>query len=75
MKKTTVYFSEETGIALKELGRRTGRRQADLIRDAVGEYLARQDRPLPRTMGIYASGEVTSNDVEDWLVENWKPDW
>jgi len=75
MEKTTVYLPHELRVALRDLGRRTGRPQAEVIRDALTQYVAQQERPLPRTIGIYASGEVTSDSVEDWLAENWKPDW
>lgn len=75
MKKTTVYFSDETSVALKELGRRMGRAQADLIRAAVDEYIARQERPWPTSFGMANSGKVSGAESEDWLKEHWKRDW
>jgi hypothetical protein len=74
MEKTTIYLPAELRVALRDLGRRTGRPQAEIIRDAVFEYMNRQERPLPRSIGIVSSGKVQSTDVEDWLEENWKPD-
>jgi plasmid stability protein len=44
--KTTVYLDEEIRLALRAAARRSGRAQAELIREALTEYLARQDRPI-----------------------------
>lgn len=56
MIKTTVYFDEETALALRQLATVAGRSQAELIRDAVALYVDQATRPLPRGIGGYHSG-------------------
>lgn len=75
MEKTTIYLPIDLRMALKETARRTGRPQAELVRDAISVYVAHHKRPRLRSIGIVASGEISATDVEDWLEENWKPDW
>jgi metal-responsive CopG/Arc/MetJ family transcriptional regulator len=75
MNKTTVYLPTELQGALRDVARRTGRSQAEVIRDAIAAYVAVEERPWPRSFGSAANGEVSAADLEDWLAENWKPDW
>lgn len=56
MRKTTVYFDEETALLLRQLANAAGRSQAELIRDAVTRYVGQAARPLPRGVGAYNSG-------------------
>jgi hypothetical protein len=70
MKKTTVYFDDVTQRRLIELSRRRRRSQAALIRDAVEDMIANDDRPprVPRPLG--ASGHSdTSQRVDEILDE------
>jgi hypothetical protein len=71
MEKTTLYLPAELQRALREEGRRSGRAQAELIREALGEYLARRPRPQPRSIGVVASGTVTGRGSEAWLRREW----
>lgn len=71
MEKTTLYLPPELRRALREQGRRSGRAQAELIREALGEYLARRPRPQPRSIGVVASGKVTGRNSEAWLRREW----
>jgi hypothetical protein len=74
MQKTTLYLSDEQHAALKYLARRTSRRRADLIREAVDDYLSRQPRQMPRSIGIISDPNLRAVDIDDWLKENWHPD-
>jgi predicted transcriptional regulator len=57
MEKTTMYLTEELQRDLKALAKRTGRPQADLIREALGEYIERsRTSKLPSWVGIAAVG-------------------
>ena len=56
MVKTTVYFSEETALALRQLASARGRSQAELIREAVAQYVGQATRPQPKGIGAYRSG-------------------
>ena len=35
----------------------------------------RKRRPYPRTVGMVSDGTIPSDQVEDYLKANWKPDW
>jgi hypothetical protein len=55
--KTTVYLDAADYRRLKALARSQGRSAAELIREAVAEYVrARPDGPLPRSLGMGRSG-------------------
>lgn len=72
MEKTTLYLSGELQRSLRELARRTGRRQADLIREALTEYVGRVERPWPRSIGAAADGSLDAADGERWLRDEWE---
>lgn len=71
MDKTTLYVSPETRRALQEESRRSGRAQAELIREALKEYLEKRPRPLPGSIGILASGKMTGRTSAAWLRREW----
>lgn len=71
MEKTTLYLSAETQRDLREEARRSGRAQAELIREALSAYLAKRPRPLPRSVGIAADGKVTGRRSEAWIRREW----
>lgn len=75
MDKTTIYLPCALHADLKAIARRTGRPQAAIIREALATYVAQQEWPLPKSWGIAANGEINAADIDDWLAENWKPDW
>ena len=71
MNKTTLYLPEELQAALKAVARRTGRPQADLIREALETYLGQQVRPQPRSVGAGEDAELAARDSEAWLKARW----
>lgn len=75
MAKTTLYLPDSLHDALQALAKRTGRSQADMIREALGAYLAQQEeqRVLPRSVGAVCVPEVQAADAEEWLAEHWRP--
>jgi len=75
MDKTTIYIPTALHAELKAIARRSGRAQAEVIREALASYVAQQERSLPKTIGIVSSGRVRGADVDQWLAENWKQDW
>lgn len=75
MTRMTVRLPRALYAELKAIARRSGRPTAEVMREALAIYLAEQERRWPRTIGIVESGAVSGADSEDWLRENWKPDW
>jgi hypothetical protein len=73
MEKTTLYLTTELHEGLKALSLRSGRSQAALIREALHAYIAQQEWPLPSSTGIGSDPELSGEQVEDWLEENWRP--
>ena len=72
MEKTTLYLPNELQVQLRAVAQRSHRSQAKVVRDALVDYLAREPRRLPGSIGMASSGEVTGAQSEDWLRENWK---
>lgn len=77
MQKTTLYLSDEQHAELKFIAKRTGRRRAELIRQAVDDYLKRQPRELPRSIGMGSDPDLKATEIDEWLAKNWHPeaDW
>lgn len=76
MEKTTVYIPTELKLSIRASAKRQGASEAHVIREALAAYVAAEPRSLPGLFGSVASdGTVTSENYEDWLAENWKPDW
>lgn len=73
MDKTTLYLPTEMRAALRALARRTGRSQADLMREAIDGYIERQEPPLPRSLGLGDNTSFQAKDTEDWLAANFRP--
>lgn len=70
MIRTTVYLTEETVLALRQLSETLGRPQAELIREALERYLKQASRPAPRGAGKYRSGRAdVSERAEEILRE------
>ena len=62
--KTTVYIDPVTKRELAALARRSGRPQAQLLREALVQYIDRQKRPtLPSFVATSAVGGDASVDV------------
>jgi predicted transcriptional regulator len=71
VERTTIYLPEELQRSLREVARRTGRPQAQLIREALAAYLETQPQPLMQSIGLGADDELTGRDSEAWLDEAW----
>jgi hypothetical protein len=65
--KTTIYLARGDYRALKGLARRQGRYPAELVREAIAEYVVRREAaPLPRSIG---SGKSREGDVSERAEE------
>jgi len=73
MDKTTLYLTPDLSRRLRELALREGRSQAEIIREAIGQYLNGQDEPPLRSVGVAEYGKLSADKVDGWLEENWRP--
>ena len=55
MEKTTIYLPEDLRWYLKDAAQRTGKSQADLIRDALEAQRDSAPRRLPGSIGAFES--------------------
>jgi hypothetical protein len=79
VEKTTVYVDQHMKRELEALAKRVGRPQAELLREALTQYLDRQKRPsLPSFVATSAVGGDASVDVhalrEERVREPARPD-
>jgi len=72
MKQTTVYLPEEIDNSLNTLAQMTGRTQAELIQEAIQQYLLRTNQPLPQCVGMGASGMRNLSERDEELL--WQED-
>ena len=73
MDKTTLYLPPELNQALRDIARRTGRAEDDVIRAALQAYLEQQSRPSLRSLGVVNNPDVSAADDEAWLRAHWRP--
>jgi len=71
MHKTTLYLSDELRQTLEAAARRTGRAQADLVREALRTYLETLAPPVARSIGAGDDADLSARDSEDWLRSQW----
>ena len=72
MEKTTLYLPPALRRALKELARREGRSQAEVIREALAAYLEKKSRPVPKSLGLGEDENLAGKDAEAWLERAWE---
>ncbi|HYI16016.1 MAG TPA: CopG family transcriptional regulator [Thermomicrobiales bacterium] len=73
MQKTTIYLPSDLYSWLREEARRSGRSQAELLREALEVYAAQRPRPLPKSIGLGNDPELSGADVDDYLRDHWRP--
>lgn len=71
MEKTTLYLTPEIQRGLREMAKRKGRPQSELIRTALAEYLEKSERPSLRSIGAGEDRDLAARDAEDWLKSEW----
>lgn len=69
MLRTTVYLDEEIGLSIRRLASLQHRPQAELIRQALKEYVTRAESKsvagLPPGVGTYGSGRSDVSALAD----------
>jgi ribbon-helix-helix CopG family protein len=68
MNKTTVYLPDELKSALARAARRTGKSEAELIREGVELAIAQGEPPRPR-LPLFASGQHDLAQRVDELMD------
>ena len=70
MQKTTVYLNPADYRALKRIAARKKRQPAELVREAVAEYAARQEpRRAAKSVGAFASGRRDLSERAEELLK------
>jgi Ribbon-helix-helix protein, copG family len=69
-----VFLTDDLDRLLQETARRTRRPQAEIVREALTQYLGTQPRPWPRSVGMGADADsaVTLDNVKDWVRDRWR---
>lgn len=73
VEKTTLYLPSDLQLALREEAQRTGRAQAEIMRDALRERLARRGRldSLDGFAGVVDVPRAAARDDEERLAADW----
>lgn len=71
MEKTTLYLPTDLQRALQEQARRSGRPQAELVREALRSYLEGAASPRPRSLGLGEDSELSARESKAWLTGHW----
>lgn len=71
VRRTTMYLPDDTRQRLADAAAVHGRSQAELIREAVEEFLANAQRPWPRSIGLGEDAELSGRNVRDWIRSTW----
>jgi hypothetical protein len=75
MEKTTIYLPAELRWYLKDAARRSGKSQADLIREALDAQRANAPRPKPKSIGAFrGDGGVSASEIKQWVRKEWSKD-
>lgn len=72
MDKTTLYLTPELHRRLRDAARRSGRRQADVIRTALDAYLDEGHANRPQSIGAGEDDGLDAGESETWLRERWR---
>ena len=71
MEKTTLYLPTDLQQALQEQARRSGRPQAELVREALRRYLETAVSPRPCSLGLGEDSELSARESKAWLARHW----
>lgn len=72
MEKTTLYLPADLQRALRHAAHASGRSQADVVREALAQYLSEHTRPRPRSIGaIEGSADPPAREAKAWVRREW----
>jgi hypothetical protein len=69
MKRTTIYLEPELEVLLKTEMLRQNRPMAEIVREAVREYVSREPRKAPPGAGAFASGHTDTAERADAILQ------
>jgi predicted transcriptional regulator len=68
--KTTVYLDRDVVQLLRVISERRSRSQAELIREALREFVSGEKPPLPEGMGMFDSGHTDTTAKRKQLLRS-----
>lgn len=71
VQKTTLYLTDELRQALDSAARRSGRTQADIVREALRAHLEGLPAVVPGSIGMGEDADLSARDSEEWLRRRW----
>ena len=69
MKRTTIYLAPELEMLLKSEMLRQNRPMAEIVREAVEAYVAREPRKPPPGAGAFTSGHADTGERAEAILE------
>ena len=70
MANVTVYLDDDLALAIRQISDSTGKSQAEIIREALAEYVKRAAGTKPKRVGQFRSGRLdVSERAEELLRE------
>lgn len=73
--KSTIYLTGDMQHQLKNVAKRKGISQAHVIREALAEYLVKEELPLPRSIGVAKDGSIGGAEAKEWARREWRQKW
>ena len=74
MKKTSIYL-DDLATVVSAAARQQGTSKAAFIREAITAHAATIERRKPSMIGSISVEGVRGADTEEWLLENWHPEY
>jgi predicted transcriptional regulator len=68
MVKTTVYLDADLAVTIRQLATSEGRAPAELIREALAEYVRRRKRPAIPGLGEFDSGHADTSQKAEQIL-------
>lgn len=69
MRRTTIFADDDLLNEIKELAREERRSAAELIREAIVDYIARKHEPVGKKLTFIGIGESGRSDVSETFEE------
>ena len=74
MSTKVTQLSPQLQTLLEHLARRLDQSEDEIVTRALYQYARQQSDSWPKSIGAGWDPQVTGENSEDWLRDNWKPD-